>query len=70
MTFSLNPSELLDGFDGFDGFDEPMHDHAGAPEEAHVTSYQAVLQEPMVSRGGPGARAGGARGGFKPRGGV
>ncbi|PRE48963.1 hypothetical protein C6P99_13125 [Burkholderia multivorans] len=52
MTFSLNPSELFDGFDsfdGFDGFDEPMHDHAGAPEEAHVTSYQAVLQEPMVS---------------------
>ncbi|MBU9517569.1 hypothetical protein KTE45_03720 [Burkholderia multivorans] len=52
MTFSLNPSELFDGFDsfdGFDGFDEPMHDHAGAPDEAHVTSYQAVLQEPMVS---------------------
>ncbi|PRF32280.1 hypothetical protein, partial [Burkholderia multivorans] len=66
MTFSLNPSELFDGFDsfdGFDGFDEPMHDHAGAPEEAHVTSYQAVLQEPMVSLGGGRGRGPPPKGG-------
>ncbi|MGS0895617.1 hypothetical protein ACVBGC_24270 [Burkholderia stagnalis] len=40
MTFSRKQPAY---FSGFDAFDEP------APDVAHVTSYQAVLQEPMVS---------------------
>ncbi|KAG8149993.1 hypothetical protein [Burkholderia catarinensis] len=46
MTFSQKQAAF---FSGFDAFDEPVSDDAGAPEEARVTSYQAVLQEPMTS---------------------
>ncbi|WP_321783756.1 hypothetical protein [Burkholderia pyrrocinia] len=46
MTFSQK-QPVFSG--GFDAFDEPVSDDAGVPEEARVTSYQAVLQEPMTS---------------------
>lgn len=46
MTFSQKQSGF---YSGFDAFDEPVADEAGAPEEARVSSYQAVLQEPMTS---------------------
>ncbi|CAG9242466.1 conserved hypothetical protein [Burkholderia diffusa] len=46
MTFTQTQPGF---FSGLDAFDEPVWDEAGAPEEAHVTSYQAVLQEPMTS---------------------
>ncbi|UVE69811.1 hypothetical protein L2Y90_24170 [Burkholderia pyrrocinia] len=46
MTFSQKQSGF---FSGFDAFDEPAPDDAGVPEEARVSSYQAVLQEPMTS---------------------
>ncbi|WP_027782173.1 MULTISPECIES: hypothetical protein [Burkholderia] len=36
-------------FSGIDAFDEPVQDETGAPEDVRVTSYQAVLQEPMTS---------------------
>ncbi|AOI59258.1 hypothetical protein [Burkholderia diffusa] len=46
MTFT----QMQPGFfSGLDAFDEPVWDEAGAPEDAHVTSYQAVLQEPTTS---------------------
>ncbi|RQU14917.1 hypothetical protein DF153_05230 [Burkholderia cenocepacia] len=47
MTFSQKQAVFHSGFDAM--FDEPGADDAGAPEEARVTSYQAVLQEPMTS---------------------
>lgn len=47
MTFSQNQTTFHSGFDAM--FDEPAADDASAPEEARVTSYQAVLQEPMTS---------------------
>ncbi|WP_175818769.1 hypothetical protein [Burkholderia sp. BCC0419] len=47
MTFSQNQAGFYSGFDA--AFDEPAQDDAGAPEAARVTSYQAVLQEPMTS---------------------
>ncbi|AXF24616.1 hypothetical protein CUJ89_30590 [Burkholderia pyrrocinia] len=46
MTFSQKQPAF---FSGFDAFDEPVSDEAGVSEEARVTSYQAVLQEPMTS---------------------
>ncbi|AOI89385.1 hypothetical protein NUV26_34640 [Burkholderia pseudomultivorans] len=46
MTFSQTQPEF---FSGFDAFDEPLPDDAGTPDDARVTSYQAVLQEPMMS---------------------
>ena len=46
MTFTQTQPEF---FSGVDVFDEPVWDESGAPEEVHVTSYQAVLQEPMAS---------------------
>ncbi|CAI8692423.1 hypothetical protein ACJ51O_26565 [Burkholderia pyrrocinia] len=46
MTFSQKQSGF---FSGFDAFDEPAPDEAGVAEEARMTSYQAVLQEPMTS---------------------
>ncbi|RQZ14778.1 hypothetical protein DIE15_17505 [Burkholderia sp. Bp9031] len=46
MTFTQTQSGF---FTGLDAFDQPVRDDTGAPEEAHVTSYQAVLQEPMAS---------------------
>ncbi|EDT39915.1 hypothetical protein [Burkholderia ambifaria] len=46
MTFTQTQPEF---FTSFDAFDEPVWDESRAPEEAHVTSYQAVLQEPMTS---------------------
>ncbi|RQS09848.1 hypothetical protein DIE07_15485 [Burkholderia sp. Bp9002] len=36
-------------FVGMDDFTEPLQDNAGAADDARVSSYQAVLQEPMVS---------------------
>ncbi|VBB15747.1 hypothetical protein [Burkholderia stabilis] len=46
MTFS----QKQPGFhSAFDACDEPAPDDAGVPDEARVTSYQAVLQEPMTS---------------------
>ncbi|MGU7857116.1 hypothetical protein ACV22X_30595 [Burkholderia orbicola] len=47
MTFSQNQAGFYSGFDA--AFDEPVVGEGGAPEEARVTSYQAVLQEPMTS---------------------
>ncbi|MFB5149287.1 hypothetical protein WJH60_06800 [Burkholderia orbicola] len=47
MTFSQKQAGFYSGFDV--AFDEPATDDAGVPEAAHVTSYQAVLQEPMTS---------------------
>lgn len=47
MTFSQKQPAAF--FSGFDAFDEPLADDAGVQEEARVTSYQAVLQEPMTS---------------------
>jgi hypothetical protein len=47
MTFSQTQTGFYSGFDA--AFDEPAMDEAGAPEESRVTSYQAVLQEPMTS---------------------
>ncbi|WP_175922397.1 hypothetical protein [Burkholderia latens] len=46
MTFTQTQPEF---FTGLDAFDEPVWDESGAPEETQVTSYQAVLQEPMTS---------------------
>ncbi|AFQ51706.1 hypothetical protein PI86_12760 [Burkholderia sp. A9] len=46
MTFSQTQPGF---FSGLDAFDEPVWDDTGAPEEQRVTSYQAVLQEPMTS---------------------
>ncbi|RQR32558.1 MULTISPECIES: hypothetical protein [unclassified Burkholderia] len=46
MTFTQSQAGF---FTGYDAFDEPVRDDAGAPEEVRVTSYQAVLQEPMTS---------------------
>ncbi|MDN7906811.1 hypothetical protein [Burkholderia diffusa] len=46
MTFTQTQPGF---FSGLGAFDEPLWDEAGAPEEAQVTSYQAVLQEPMAS---------------------
>ncbi len=46
MTFTQTQPGF---FTGLDAFDQPVWDDTGAPEEAHVTSYQAVLQEPMAS---------------------
>lgn len=46
MTFTQTQPKF---FTGLDAFDEPVWDDTGAPEEVHVTSYQAVLQEPMTS---------------------
>ncbi|NIF41620.1 hypothetical protein F3J14_12135 [Burkholderia sp. Tr-862] len=46
MTFTQTQAQF---FTGLDGFDEPVWDESGSPEEARVTSYQAVLQEPMTS---------------------
>ncbi|AIO39208.1 hypothetical protein WI41_03320 [Burkholderia latens] len=46
MTFSQTQAEF---FTGLDAFDQPVRDESGVPEEAYVTSYQAVLQEPMTS---------------------
>ncbi|MCA8429104.1 hypothetical protein [Burkholderia seminalis] len=47
MTFSQNQAGFYSGFDA--ASDEPASDDAGVPEAARVTSYQAVLQEPMTS---------------------
>ncbi|CAG2314232.1 MULTISPECIES: hypothetical protein [Burkholderia] len=47
MTFSRNQAGFYSGFDAV--FDEPVPNDAGVPEAARVTSYQAVLQEPMTS---------------------
>jgi hypothetical protein len=47
MTFSQTQAGFYSGFDA--AFDDPAMDEAGAPEEPRVTSYQAVLQEPMTS---------------------
>jgi len=47
MTFSQKQAAFYSGFDA--AFDEPAADDAGRPEETRVTSYQAVLQEPMTS---------------------
>ncbi|AOK06888.1 hypothetical protein KDW55_22860 [Burkholderia sp. AU19243] len=46
MTFSPAQAEF---FTGLDAFDQTVRDESGVPEEAYVTSYQAVLQEPMTS---------------------
>ncbi|KVD89836.1 hypothetical protein WS63_00795 [Burkholderia stagnalis] len=46
MTFSQMQAGF---FVAMDDFVEPMQDNAGAADEARVSSYQAVLQEPMVS---------------------
>ncbi|KWH16642.1 hypothetical protein WT59_08240 [Burkholderia territorii] len=46
MTFTQTQPGF---FSDVDAFDEPAWDEAGAPEGAHVTSYHAVLQEPMTS---------------------
>ncbi|MBN3796619.1 MULTISPECIES: hypothetical protein [Burkholderia] len=47
MTFSQTQSVFYSGFDA--AFDEPALDEPGAQDEPRVTSYQAVLQEPMTS---------------------
>ncbi|VWB63118.1 hypothetical protein BLA13014_02824 [Burkholderia aenigmatica] len=47
MTFSQTQPGFYSGFDA--AFDEPPLDEPGAPEAPRVTSYQAVLQEPMTS---------------------
>ncbi|MBN3839120.1 MULTISPECIES: hypothetical protein [Burkholderia] len=47
MTFSQTQPGFYSGFDA--AFDEPALDEPGAPEAPRVTSYQAVLQEPMTS---------------------
>ncbi|OXI19365.1 hypothetical protein [Burkholderia sp. AU15512] len=47
MTFSQTQAGFYSGFDA--AFDEPALDEPGAPDEPRVTSYQAVLQEPMTS---------------------
>lgn len=47
MTFSQTQPGFYSGFDA--AFDEPAVDEPGAPEAPRVTSYQAVLQEPMTS---------------------
>jgi len=47
MIFSQNQAGFYSGFDA--AFDEPVPDDAGVPEAVCVTSYQAVLQEPMTS---------------------
>ncbi|WP_175874408.1 hypothetical protein [Burkholderia sp. BCC0397] len=47
MTFSQNQAGFYSGLDAT--FDEPVSGDAGGPEAARVTSYQAVLQEPMTS---------------------
>ncbi|MDN7425987.1 hypothetical protein [Burkholderia sp. AU45388] len=47
MTFSQKQTGFDSGFDAT--FDEPAADDAGTPEEARVSSYRAVLQEPMTS---------------------
>ncbi|HDR9801398.1 TPA: hypothetical protein QDC59_005933 [Burkholderia cenocepacia] len=47
MTFSQKQAGFYSGFDA--AFDEPVPDDAGVPEAVRVTSYQAVLQEPMTS---------------------
>ncbi|MBN3824418.1 hypothetical protein G3O00_12445 [Burkholderia sp. Ac-20384] len=47
MTFSQTQAGFHSEFDA--AFDEPAMAEAGAPEESRVTSYQAVLQEPMTS---------------------
>ncbi|MCA8404480.1 hypothetical protein LGN09_06235 [Burkholderia cenocepacia] len=47
MTFSQKQAGFYSGFDV--AFDEPVVGESGAPEDARVTSYQAVLQEPMTS---------------------
>ncbi|MET3821939.1 hypothetical protein ACVK00_000842 [Burkholderia sp. PvR073] len=46
MTFTQTQAQF---FTDLDAFDEPVWDESGSPEEARVTSYQAVLQEPMTS---------------------
>ncbi|AJY10751.1 hypothetical protein K6W16_03390 [Burkholderia dolosa] len=46
MTFTQTQPEF---FSDVDAFDEPTWDDAGAPEAPRVTSYRAVLQEPMTS---------------------
>ncbi|MBN3819779.1 hypothetical protein G3N57_25660 [Paraburkholderia sp. Se-20369] len=47
MTFS----QMQAGFSvvGMDDFDAPMQDDTVVADDARVSSYQAVLQEPMVS---------------------
>ncbi|WP_107310785.1 hypothetical protein [Burkholderia metallica] len=47
MTFSKKQPGFYSGFDA--AFDEPAPDDSGASDEPRVTSYQAVLQEPMTS---------------------
>ncbi|AOI96517.1 hypothetical protein [Burkholderia sp. LA-2-3-30-S1-D2] len=47
MTFSQKKPGFYSDFDA--AFDEPAPDEPGAPEAPRVTSYQAVLQEPMTS---------------------
>ncbi|WP_412527153.1 hypothetical protein [Burkholderia lata] len=47
MTFSQKQPAFFSGFDAV--FDEPAMDEPGASDEPRVTSYQAVLQEPMTS---------------------
>ncbi|KER74410.1 hypothetical protein ACN8ZM_29100 [Burkholderia aenigmatica] len=47
MTFSQTQPGFYSGFDA--AFDEPALDEPGAQEAPRVTSYQAVLQEPMTS---------------------
>lgn len=47
MTFSQNQAGFYSGFDA--ALDAPASDDADVPEAARVTSYQAVLQEPMTS---------------------
>ncbi|RQR74615.1 hypothetical protein DIE11_24155 [Burkholderia sp. Bp9012] len=47
MTFSQRQPGFYSDFDA--AFDEPAPDEQGAPEAPRVTSYQAVLQEPMTS---------------------
>ncbi|BBA40193.1 MULTISPECIES: hypothetical protein [Burkholderia] len=47
MTFSHKQAAFFSGFDA--AFDEPTLDEPGASDEPRVTSYQAVLQEPMTS---------------------
>ncbi|WP_174910008.1 hypothetical protein [Burkholderia diffusa] len=47
MTFSQKQPGFYSNFDA--AFDEPAPDEPGAPDAPRVTSYQAVLQEPMAS---------------------
>ena len=47
MTFSQKQPGFYSGFDA--AFDAPAPEAPGAPEAPRVTSYQAVLQEPMTS---------------------